>query len=400
MSTASTSEHPMVETRHQTQLLTLLRDEGPMSRVELGERLELPRARVGAEVARLAEVGLVETAGPSASRGGRRSTLVRLAGDLRVLSVDVGATSVGVALTDASCEVLVHTVEDCDVRQGPHAVLKRVTALAEKIREEAPGKLIAAGIGLPGPVSFAEGMAVAPPIMPGWDRFSVRDHLGGLLRCPVTVDNDVNSMALGERHAGVARSIDDLVFVKIGTGIGCGIVLGGKVYRGVAGTAGDIGHIRLDDYGPTCACGETGCLEAYFGGAALARDGLTLARSGRSTYLADVVAARGAITAQDVGRAAASGDFGAVNLIRDGGRRLGQVVASLVSFVNPGMVVIGGGVAQLGHQLLAEIRSSVYRRSLPLATGNLPIVLSELGDTAGVIGAAWSATDRAFTLSS
>ncbi|MBB4689052.1 ROK family transcriptional regulator [Amycolatopsis jiangsuensis] len=400
MSTASTAEPPMVETRHQTRLLTQLRDEGPMSRVELGERLDLPRARVGAEVARLAEVGLVETAGPSASRGGRRSTLVRLAGDLRVLAVDVGATSVGVALTDGSCEVLAHTVEGCDVRQGPHVVLKRVGELAETIRDEAPGRLIAAGIGLPGPVSFAEGMAVAPPIMPGWDRFSVRDHLGGLLGCPITVDNDVNAMALGERHAGVARSTDDLVFVKIGTGIGCGIVLGGKVYRGVAGTAGDIGHIRLDDYGPTCVCGETGCLEAYFGGAALARDGLTLARSGRSGFLADVVADRGAITAQDVGRAAAAGDFGAVNLIRDGGRRLGQVVASLVSFVNPGMVVIGGGVAQLGHSLLAEIRSSVYRRSLPLATGNLPIVLSELGDTAGVIGAAWSATDRAFTLTS
>ncbi|NBH10565.1 ROK family protein, partial [Amycolatopsis sp. SID8362] len=167
-----------------------------------------------------------------------------------------------------------------------HPVLRRVAALADKVREEAPGRLVAAGIGLPGPVSFAEGMAVAPPIMPGWDRFNVRDHLGGLWGCPVAVDNDVNAMALGERHAGVARSTDDLMFVKIGTGIGCGIVLGGKVYRGVAGTAGDIGHIRLDDFGPTCACGEVGCLEAYFGGAALARDGLALARSGRSAHLA------------------------------------------------------------------------------------------------------------------
>ncbi|AXB46796.1 ROK family transcriptional regulator [Amycolatopsis albispora] len=390
----------MIETRHQTELLALLRDEGPMSRVELGERLELPRARVAAEVARLGELGLVEVAGPSASRGGRRSTLLRLAGDLRILGVDVGATSVGVAVTDAACEVLGYTVEDCDIRQGPHAVLARVVELAEKVREEAPGRLLAAGIGLPGPVSFAEGMPVAPPIMPGWDRFAVRDHLGGLLHCPVAVDNDVNAMALGERHSGVARSLDDLIFVKVGTGIGCGIVLGGKVYRGVAGTAGDIGHIRLDDYGPTCACGEVGCLEAYFGGSALARDALTLARSGRSAFLAGVLAERGEVNAHDVGLAAASGDFGAVNLIRDGGRRLGQVVASLVSFINPGMVVIGGGVAQLGHQLLAEVRSAVYRRSLPLATGNLPIVLSELGDTAGVIGAAWSAADRAFTLSS
>jgi glucokinase-like ROK family protein len=399
MTTGSTKGQPMIETRHQTKLLALLRDEGPLSRVELGERLELPRARVAAEVTRLGEFGLVEVAGPSASRGGRRSTLVRLAEDLRILGVDVGATSVSVAITDASCEVLAFTVEDCDVRQGPHAVLSRIAELAEKVRGEAPGRLLAAGIGLPGPVSFAEGMAVAPPIMPGWDRFSVRDHLGGVLHCPVAVDNDVNAMAMGERHAGVARSLDDLVFVKVGTGIGCGIVIGGKVYRGVAGTAGDIGHIRLDDYGPTCACGEVGCLEAYFGGAALARDALTLARSGRSAFLGDVLAQTGTVTATDVGRAAAAGDFGAVNLIREGGRRLGQVVASLVSFINPGMVVIGGGVAQLGHQLLAEVRSVVYRRSLPLATGNLPIVLSELGETAGVIGAAWSGADRAFMLS-
>ncbi|MQA11478.1 MAG: ROK family protein [Pseudonocardiaceae bacterium] len=398
MSSAPSGDKTMIETRHQSRALALLRDEGAMSRVELGERLELPRARITSEVARLSELGLVEAAGPSPSRGGRRSTLVRLSNDLRLLGVDVGATSVGVAVTDPSCEVLAHTVEDCDVRDGPIPVLGRITELAEKITGAAPGRLIAAGIGLPGPVSFAEGMPVAPPIMPGWDRFPVRDHLARIWGCPVAVDNDVNAMALGERHAGVARSLDELIFVKVGTGIGCGIVLGGSVYRGVAGTAGDIGHIRLDEYGPPCACGEVGCLEAYFGGSALARDALNLARSRRSAFLADVLAERGTVDARDVGVAAAAGDTSAVTLIREGGRRLGQVVASLVSFINPGIVVIGGGVAQLGHQLLAEVRSVVYRRSLPLATGNLPIVLSELGDTAGVIGAAWSAADRAFTV--
>ncbi|GAA1973255.1 ROK family transcriptional regulator [Amycolatopsis minnesotensis] len=394
------SGQPRIETRHQRAMLALLRDEGVLSRVELGERLELSRARVAVEVTRLSELGLVEAAGPSVSRGGRRSTLLRLATDLRLLGVDVGATSIGVAVTDAACEVLAHTVEDADIREGPHAILSRVLDLSEKMRAQAPGRLLAAGIGLPGPVSFAEGMPVAPPIMPGWNRFAVRDHLGGALHCPVAVDNDVNAMALGERHSGVARSLDDLVFVKIGTGIGCGLVLGGKVYRGVAGTAGDIGHIRLDEYGPACACGETGCLEAYFGGAALARDGLTLARSGRSAFLTAALAEHGRLSARDVGEAAAAGDPGAATLIRDGGRRLGQVVASLVSFINPGMVVIGGGVARLGHPLLAEVRGAVHRRSLPLATGNLPIVLSELGETAGVIGSAWSAADRAFTLSS
>jgi glucokinase-like ROK family protein len=380
----------------QSRLLAVLRDEGPMSRVALGERLELPRAKLTGELGRLVDAGLVAIGGPAASRGGRRSTLVHLADDLRFLGVDVGATSVTVAVTDGRCEVLASESQDCLVRQGPVPVLGLVRTLADQVLGKAPGKLLGAGIGLPGPVSFREGMPVAPPIMPGWDRYPVRDELSGPWGCPVTVDNDVNVMALGERHAGVARSLDDLIFVKIGTGIGCGILLGGRVYRGVAGTAGDIGHIRLDDYGPACACGEVGCLEAYFGGAALARDALTLARSGRSPALAELLEHGDTLTARNVGEAAAAGDFAAANLVREGGRRLGHVVASLVSFLNPGMVVIGGGVSQLGHPLLAEVRSSVYRRSLPLATGNLPIVLSELGTLAGVTGAAWSATDRAF----
>jgi glucokinase-like ROK family protein len=393
----STGQQVKVSSRQQSRLLALLRDEGPMSRVALGERLDLPRAKLTGELTRLVDTGLVEIGGPAASRGGRRSTLVHLADDLRFIAADVGATSINVAVTDGRCEVMAIESEDCEVRLGPTPVLGRVVDLASRVLQKAPGRVMGAGIGLPGPVSFRDGMPVAPPIMPGWDRYPVRDELAGKWDCPVTVDNDVNVMALGERHAGVARSLDDLIFVKVGTGIGCGIVLGGKVYRGVAGTAGDIGHIRLDDYGPACACGEVGCLEAYFGGSALARDALTLARSGRSSMLAEKLTDRGKLSAQDVGEAATAGDFAAANLVREGGRRLGHVVASLVSFLNPGMVVIGGGVSRLGHPLLAEVRSSVYRRSLPLATGNLPIVLSELGEIAGVTGAAWSATDRAFT---
>jgi predicted NBD/HSP70 family sugar kinase len=202
------------------------------------------------------------------------------------------------------------------------------------------------------------------------------------------VDNDVNLMAMGEQHAGVARTVADFLCVKIGTGIGCGIVVDGELYRGVDGCAGDIGHIRVDEFGPTCACGNTGCLEAFSGGAALARDATAAARSGRSPVMAAMLEEKGRLTAADVGLAVAQGDPQAVQLVRDGGRRIGQVLASLVSFFNPGLIVIGGRVSGVGHALLAEIRGVTYRRSLPLATGNLPLVLSELGDEAGVIGAA------------
>jgi glucokinase-like ROK family protein len=386
------------ENGHQARLLKLLRDRGQASRAELGEAVELSKSKVAVELDRLTELGLVEPQGLAASRGGRRSHLVGLAGSLRFVGIDIGATSIDVAITDGELRLLAHAGVPCDVRQGPKVVLQQALDLVAKLRADGAAEEVhGVGVGVPGPVSQREGAPVMPPIMPGWNRFPVRDTLAAALGAPVMVDNDVNIMALGELHAGTARSVDDFLFVKIGTGVGCGIILNGQVYRGSDGAAGDIGHIRIDDSGPTCTCGNEGCLEAFFGGAALARDAEAAARSGRSSVLADRLEAVGRLTAEDVGAAAAAGDPVAVALVSGGGQRLGLALASLVSFFNPALVVIGGGVAGLGHRLLAEIRGVVYRRSLPLATGNLPIVLSELGNTAGVVGAARLVSDSVFS---
>lgn len=355
----------------QVRLLRLLRDEGPLSRAELGDRLETARTRLQAEIDRLAAAELLAEAGQAASRGGRPSTLVELNPALRFAGVDLGATSIDVEVVDARMEPVEAFSEAADIRQGPKAILARVNELLRKTDQRLDG----VGIGVPGPVSFRDGVPVTPPIMPGWDRFPVREFLSREHGCPAVVDNDVNIMAIGERHGGVAHSVEDFLFVKIGTGIGCGIHLGGHVYRGSDGCAGDIGHIQVDPRGPVCSCGNVGCLEALFSGAALANRGLD---------------------ASDVARSAAEGDVESIQIIREGGRSIGGVLAGMVSFANPSMIVIGGGLAQLGHVLLAEIRSVVYRRSLPLATGNLPIVLSELGARAGVAGAAVLASEIAF----
>ncbi|MFD0900858.1 ROK family transcriptional regulator [Actinomadura sediminis] len=384
---------------HQARLLRLLRDEGPRSRAELGDVVKLSRSKLAVELDRLVELGLVEGAGLAASRGGRRSGIVRLSPRLRFVAFDIGATSIDVAVTDGELEVLGHVNEPCDVRQGATVVLERALDLLGKLRDQGliDGQVHGTGIGVPGPVSFRDGMPVVPPIMPGWDRFPVRDAIGQELGCPVLVDNDVNLMALGELTSGVARSVDDFLLVKIGTGIGCGIVVDGSIYRGVSGSAGDIGHIRVDDDGPVCACGNAGCLEAYFGGAALARDAAAAAASGESAHLAALLETHGELTGEHVSIAAAAGDAASVRIIREGGRHVGQVLAGLVSFFNPGLVIIAGGVAGLGHTLLAEIRSVVYRRSAPLATGNLPIVLSELAGAAGVVGGARLISDHVFS---
>lgn len=389
-------------------LLRLLRDRGAVSRAELANALDVPRPRLVAELQRLVAAGYVAEAGPAASRGGRRSTLVELDPRLRFAAVDLGATSIDVEVTTGRLEPVTAYSEPADIRTGPKPILRRVNELLAKAKaESAYERLAAVGIGVPGPVSFRDGVPVSPPIMPGWDRFPVREMLAREHGCPVVVDNDVNIMAVGERHAGVAPAVDDYLFVKIGTGIGCGIYLAGGVYRGTDGCAGDIGHIQVNAHGPVCACGNVGCLEAVFGGAALARDALAAARSGESPALAERLARTtesagpagpagvGTLGAREVGDGAAEGDVTCIRLIRDGGRVVGTVLAGLVSFANPSMIVIGGGLAQLGHLLLAEIRSVVYRRSLPLATGNLPVVLTELGPRAGVTGAAVLASDLA-----
>jgi glucokinase-like ROK family protein len=373
----------------QARILAQLRDEGALSKAQLADRLQVSRTTVAAEVARLAEVGLAQDAGPAASRGGRRSTLVDLSQDIRFVGISIGATGMSVGVTDGRLTVLATRTEPCDIRQGPEAVLAVALELVREVLDEVGvDKPMGAGVGVPGPVDFHRGVSVSPPIMPGWDGYPVRDAVSRELGCPVVLDNDVNVLAVGEQHAGVAKGAQDFLYVKIGTGIGCGIVIDGELYRGVNGCAGDIGHIRVEDFGPTCACGNTGCLEAYSGGAALARDATTAARTGRSPALATLLKEKGELSAADVGVAVSQGDAQAVQLIRESGRHIGQVLAGLVSFFNPGLIVIGGRVTGLGHALLAEIRGVTYRRSLPLATGNLPIVLSELGDEGGVIGAA------------
>jgi glucokinase-like ROK family protein len=382
-SLAGRAESPM-----QARILALLRDDGPLSRVQLADRMSVSRTTIAAEVARLAELGLAQEVGHAASRGGRRSTMVDLADDIRFVGIAIGATAMSVAVTDGRVTVLGKRSLASDIRQGPEPVLAAaLTEVRKLLAEVGVDRVMGAGIAVPGPVDYHRGVPVSPPIMPGWDGYPVRDAVARELGCPAILDNDVNAMAMGEQHSGVARSARDFLFIKIGTGIGCGIVVDGELYRGVDGCAGDIGHIRVEEFGPICACGNTGCLEAFSGGAAIARDATAAARDGRSPALAALLDEKGVLTAADVGVALSQGDAQAVQLIRDSGRRVGQVLATLVSFFNPGLIVIGGGVTGLGHALLAEIRGVTYRRSLPLATGNLPIVLSELGDEGGVVGA-------------
>jgi predicted NBD/HSP70 family sugar kinase len=349
------------------------------SRSELVALTGSSRSTVSLRVEQLLRAGLLAEQGQAGSTGGRPARLLALRGDAGcALAVDLGVTSVGVALTDLTGRVLAETTRDARVADGPEpvfAVIDAVTAelLAQAGRTRADIRSV--GMGVPGPVEFATGRLVHPPVMPGWHDYAVPTAFAEL-GCPVVVDNDVNVMAAGE----VGDGDGDFLVVKIGTGIGCGIVLGGQVYRGTAGSAGDVGHVHVPDARRIrCGCGNENCLEAVAGGAALARDA-------RAAGL-DVASPR------EVVDLAVHADPLALALVREAGRRIGEVLAQLVNFFNPERIVVTGGISRAGNPLLAGLREAVYRRSVPLAARDLDISLSQLGERAGRAGAARIALD-------
>src|SRR4051794_41109070 len=372
------------------------------SRSELVTRTGLGRAIVAQRVGELIERGLVTEGDVGPSTGGRPPRQLTFRADSGyILVADLGATSIDVAVTTLDGRILGHHDEPARIEAGPEAALDRGDVLFDTLvrtTQGLPGHLWGVGIGVPGPVEFESGRPIAPPIMPGWDGYPIRERFGERYGAPVWVDNDVNLLALGEWRSGVAAGHEDVVVVKIGTGIGAGIISAGRIHRGAQGSAGDVGHIQVtDDPSVICRCGNVGCLEALAGGAALGSAGETAARAGRSAQLRTALEQHGSVTAYDVARAASAGDPVAMTMLQDAGRRIGAMLASVVNFFNPSLLAIGGGVANSPDVLLASIRESIYRRSLPLATRNLLIQRSSLGGLAGVIGASGMVLDQLFS---
>lgn len=381
-------------------LLDLIRGRTSVTRAELVEETGFARTVLTQRLAELTDIGLVTEAGMGRSTGGRAPRELRFRREAAaIIGVNLGATSIDIAMTDLAGEPYATYEEDWSIAQGPEATLDRLEKLAGQIVSESPVRqddIVGVGLGLPGPVDFAGGRTVSPPIMPGWHNYPVRDRLAAHFGVNVVVDNDVNTMAIGEYRAGLARGVDNFVFVKVGTGVGAGIFSNGILHRGVDGAAGDIGHINVEGKSDVlCRCGRYGCLEAYAGGAALARQAEVAAENGESRYLAEVLRTSGRpLTAADITAGASAGDPACLQLLRQAARRLGQAVSSCVNFFNPSLMVFGGGVARAGDHLLPGIRQAVLELSLPLATRNLQIDITRLGDTAGTIGAAFCVIDQ------
>ena len=365
-------------------LLHLIRDGHAVTRADLARVTGLARSTVAQRVDALLEHGLVYEAGGSTSTGGRPPIVLAFNRDAGVvLAADLGATHARVAVSDLAGTPLAERAGDLDISRGPEACLgwvsERFSALLDEVgrtQEDVRG----IGVGVPGPVEFDSGRPVSPPIMPGWDDFPIPEWFADRYGAAVLVDNDVNIMARGE-HWVHWRQTDHLLLVKVGTGIGCGIVADGHIHRGARGAAGDIGHIRATDNADVvCRCGNVGCLEAIAGGQALAQ---RLSEGGAE-----------ASNSRDVVRLVRDGHAGAIRMVRNAGRTLGEVLAGAVNFFNPAVIVVGGDIAEAHAQLLAGVREGILSRSLPLATRDLTIVPCRLGDRAGVTGGAIMAIEH------
>ncbi|GHA98664.1 ROK family protein [Streptomyces termitum] len=348
---------------------------GSLTQAEIARTTGLSAATVSNIVRELKDGGTVEVTPTSA--GGRRARSVSLSGDAGiVIGVDFGHTHLRVAVGNLAHQVLAEEAEPLDVDASAADGFDRAERLVNRLIE-ATGigrdKVIGVGLGVPGPIDVSSGTLGSTSILPGWSGINPAEELSARLGVPVHVDNDANLGALGELVWGSGRGVRDLAYIKVASGVGAGLVIDGRVYRGPGGTAGEIGHITLDESGPVCRCGNRGCLETF----TAARYVLPLLRPSHGPDL----------TMERVVQLAREGDPGCRRVIADVGRHIGSGVANLCNLLNPSRVVLGGDLAEAGELVLAPIRDSVGRYAIPSAARQLSLVQGALGGRAEVLGA-------------
>ena len=365
--------------RNRLRVVDALRQRGAISRSDIARQTGLSRSTVSSLVADLQAEGLVverEVATtPRGPEGGRPPVLIALdqsAGAL--LGIDFGHRHVRVAVADLSFTVIAESQAEIDVDTAGNEALDLAAGLADQLLEEAGvprARVLAAGMGLPGPIDRLSGLVHSRAIIPSLDGIDTAVEMEMRLNMPVHLDNDANVGALGEATFGAGKGVDVLAYLRLSAGIGAGLIIGGRPFRGARGVAGEIGHVLVDPQGPICRCGNRGCLETFASPPALCE---LLRRS------------HGPMTVPRLLGLAAEGDAGARRVIHDAGRVVGRAVADLCNFINPDLVIVGGDLSAAGDVLLDPMREAVRRFAIPAAAEDVRITAGVLGDRAEVLG--------------
>ncbi len=381
MSHARTGSLETLRRLNRLRVIHALRDEGLISRAEIARRTGLSRSTVSSLVSELQADGLVversEPAAAHGDQGGRPPILLSFDASAGVaVGIDFDHHHVRVAVSDLSSRILAEREQGLDTDHLAHEGLDAAAELVDQVLTEAgveSARVIGAGMCLPGPIHRPTGVVGSTAILPGWVGVAAADEMRRRLELPILVDNDANLAALAEAAFGSGRDAKDLIYLMISSGIGAGLVLNGRLYRGAEGLAGELGHVLVDADGPVCRCGNRGCLETVAGTDALAE----LLRRSHGDGL----------DGRAIVRLARDGDLGARRVIADAGRAIGKAAATLVNVLNPELLIVGGDLSDAGELLLDGVRESLQRSALPTAVQAATVVAGSLGDRAEVLGA-------------
>ena len=377
-------------------ILNLVRTDAASTRQELERQSEYGRAVVADRLTMLGDLGLVDETALGTATGGRAPRLVRFAARrASILVATLDQTAIGVGMADLAGNLLTEHHEAADLTIPPGQLTDRLTALFRWSldRQAAPGGVWGISLSVPGAVqSGAESafLATTPPVLPAWEGFPLVETLTTTFGVPVWMRSSVETMAMGELHAGAGLGRRTMLFVKVGRRIGAGIVCDGQLYRGAQGAAGLIGAL------PVTSNGRGGTLDALAGSDMIRREGLAAASDGSSPVLADILRRGGEVTEIEVSQAAQMGDAAAAAILATSGHLIGQVVATLANALNPELIVLSGSIVQTNDILLAALREAVYGVSHPFVTRDLRIIRSQMGSSAGLVGAARVASEALF----
>ncbi len=305
------------------------------------------------------------------------------------IGIDLGGTNLKLGLVTPEGRIVAKRSVPTEADRGPDHVLGRMAEAARDIARDADdaATVRAVGVGAPGPLDTKAGVVVFAPNLPGWRDVAVRDRLQGAFGWPVTLENDANAAAYGEFRCGAGRDVDNLVMLTLGTGVGGGMVLGGRLFRGTSDAGAELGHIMIERGGRRCGCGNRGCLEAYASATAVVARTTEAVEAGERSTLASA----GDFSAKDVFDAADAGDSLAGRIVEETADCLGIGIASILHVVNPEMVVLGGGMAGAGEPFLDRVRRQVEASAFERAWSVCEVRLSTLGGDAGILGAALAA---------
>jgi predicted NBD/HSP70 family sugar kinase len=364
------------------------------SRAELARQTGLSRSTVSEIVTGLLATKLIAEVGDGPSRGGRRPVLLAFQDDANViLGVDMGASHVSVALTDLRGQVLCWRHADHQVRMDPEGTTALISDLCQECLDEAPGagaRLMGIGVAVPCPVNPRFPDRLSEVVLPAWAGFNLPEALSHRFEVPVFIDNDANLGALAEHWWGAGRGLDDFAYVKVATGVGAGYMIRGQIYRGATGVAGEIGHMTIDPAGAPCVCGNRGCLATFVGSESLVDQTRALLDSHPDSLLAGTE-----VSLRSIEDAAIADDPLATQVMLEAANHLGSAIAGVLNLMNPGAVILGGGLSRLGEQLVVPVREAVMRRTLLSSVAASRIEASELGPRSIALGAATLVLDRA-----